>query len=108
MLAPVTRQYKDLATANSFAFAFYCDRCGKEWRSDVYALNLDGFEPPVDDKVLSMIWNQQHEEAYERANREAGAIFIRCAGCGCRICDDCYFAAEADMRRVCADCGNKN
>ena len=88
MLAPVTKQYKDLSTPESFVFLFYCDRCGKEWHSDTYAFNPRGFEPPVDEKIHWMLWNQQHEEAYERANREAVVRFNRCP-CGCRICDDC-------------------
>ena len=107
MLAPITRQYKDLSTPESFLFAFYCDRCGKEWQSDLYAFNLKGFEPPVDEKIRSMVWSQQHEEAYERANREASAIYIRCAECGCRICDDCFYTAGRDACDICKACDDK-
>ena len=101
MLKPITRQYKDLSTADSFNFAFYCDRCGKEWRGDIYEFDPKGFEPPIDEKIRSMLWNQQHEEAYERANREAGAIFNRCPSCGCRICDDCLHLAAAESECHC-------
>jgi hypothetical protein len=96
MLKSITRQYKDLSEHNKFAFAFYCDRCGKEWRSDAYEFNLAGFEPPLDEKIRSMLWNQQHEEAYERANREASSVFNRCPRCGCRICDDCLYISSLD------------
>ena len=92
MLAPVTRQYKDLSTPDSFAFLFYCDRCGKEWQSDAYTFDTRGFEPPMDGMIRCMLWNQQHEEAYERANREAGIRFNHCQRCGCRVCDDCFDA----------------
>jgi len=103
MLSPVTRKYKDLSTPESFAFVFYCDSCGKEWRSDVYAFDLKGFEPPVDAKILSMLWGQQHEEAYERANREIGARLFRCPTCSCRICEDCY-----DMNKgECIKCSHR-
>ena len=103
MLAPVTRQFKDLSTADSFEFVFTCDRCGKEWRSDIYAFDLRGFESPMDEKIRCMLWNQQHEEAYERANREVGAMLFRCPVYGCRVCDECYCEASDDSDR-CADC----
>ncbi len=105
MLAPVTRQFKDLSTPDSFAFLFHCDRCGKEWRSDTYKFNTRNFESPLDETVRGMLWNQQHEEAYERANREAGIRFNRCPCCGCRICDDCLYLASSGE---CKDCADKN
>jgi hypothetical protein len=108
MLKPITRQYKDLSTADRFSFAFCCDRCGKEWRGDTYTFDLKGFELPIDEKIRSMLWNQQHEEVYERANREAGAIFSRCPDCGCRICDDCLIQAELEKNGKCRDCADKN
>jgi len=91
MLDSVTRQYKDLSTPDSFSFLFYCDRCGKEWQSDIHAFDMKGFEPPMDDNIRSMLWGKQQEDAYEHANREAGERFIRCPVCGCRVCDDCFY-----------------
>ena len=91
MLDSVTRQYKDLSTPDSFSFLFYCDRCGKEWQSAVYAFDMKGVEAPMDDNIRSILWNKQREEAYECANREAGKRFIRCPVCGCRVCDDCFY-----------------
>ncbi len=96
MLAPVTQKYKDFSTPEHFAFAFYCDRCGEEWRSDIYSFNPEGFEPPVEEKIRIMLWSQQHEAAYERSNREAGAFFNRCPVCSCRVCDNCVFEARGD------------
>ena len=94
MLASVTRHYKDLSTPEAFRFAFYCDNCGWEWQSKAYAFCLKGFKPPVDKRIRVMLWNQQYQEAYESANREALARFNRCAAGGCRICDDCFNSAE--------------
>jgi len=91
MLDSVTRMYKDISTPEAFAFIFYCDRCGRGWSSDIYTFNIRGFEPPVDETIKLMLWNEQHEKAYERANCEAGARFNRCPHCGCRICDDCLY-----------------
>ena len=103
MLAPVTRQYADLSTAERFEFLFYCDRCGWQWRSEAYAFDPNGFEPPIDEKIRVMLWRRQHEEAYERANREAGLRFSRCPVCGCRICDDCLYRASSGQCRDCID-----
>ena len=104
MLAPVTQQYRDLSTPESFAFVFYCDLCGQAWQSSVYAFDPRGFEPPMDEKIRCMLWNQQHEEAYERANREAGARLFRCPTCGCRVCDDCFRDAPPGEPDRCKDC----
>ena len=106
MLSPVTRQFTDHSTPETFAFTFYCDRCSKPVRSETYRFDLKGFVPPVDERVQTMIWNQQHEEAYERANREAGAWFNRCPVCGCRICDDCLYTGPNEGCR-CNDHGER-
>ena len=104
MLASITRQYKDLSTADEFLFAFYCDRCGREWKSDIYVFNMNEFEPPVDKLVRSVLWNQQHAQAYERANCEAVMQFSRCPSCGSRICDDCLFTRQQSIQSSCKDC----
>ena len=107
MLAPVTRQYKDLSTPERFQFVLYCDCCGKEWKSDVYVFNMKGFDLPIDEKIRSMLWNQQHEEAYERANCEAGVRYNRCPVCGCRICDDCFEHMSQEGCNICKNIKNK-
>ena len=104
MLASITKQYKDLSTPDEFLFSFYCDRCGGEWKSDTYAFNINEFIPPVDEQIRAMLWNQQHEEAYERANREAGARFNRCPSCGCHVCDDCLYTGQQSTQNGCKNC----
>ena len=94
MLAPVTRQFKDLSTRDSFRFAFYCDHCGEEWLSDLYAFSTIGFEPPVDEEIRTMLWNQQHGDAYERANREACVRFNRHLVNGGWLCDECFASVK--------------
>lgn len=106
MLTSVTRQYKDFSTPDEFAFAFYCDRCGREWQSDNYRFERKGFETPMDERIRTMLWYQQHEEAYERANCEAGARFNRCPICGCRICDDCLYIGSKETPNSCKTCGD--
>lgn len=104
MLAPVTRQYKDLSTPVKFSFVFYCDRCGREWKSDTYEFDTEGFLPPIDERILSMLWNRRHEEAYERANCEAGMRFSRCPCCGSRLCDDCLCISLQNAGDTCKGC----
>ncbi len=100
MLASVTRKYRDLSTTESFAFAFYCDRCGKEWRSEIYDFNMDEYAKPVDERIRAMVWNEQHDEAYARANLDAQGQFLRCNKCGRRVCGACC----AEMIGLCQDC----
>ena len=85
---PITRKYTNVSTEEAFQFVFYCDRCGKEWQSAPCAFDMKGFEH---DNIRAMLWDKQHEDAYEHANREAGERFIRCPVCGCRVCDDCFY-----------------
>ena len=108
MLKPITQKFKDLSTSDYFMFAFYCDRCGKEWQSEKYELDIKGFDIPMDELIRSMIWNRQHNEAYERANCEAIVRFNRCPVCGCRICDDCLYTTELDEEEKCIDCADTN
>lgn len=103
MLASITQQYKDLSTPDNFAFVFCCDRCDKEWQSEIYALNLRGFELPLNEKIRCMLWNQQHDEAYERANLEAISHFNRCPECSRMVCDNCFCILEEwDLCKDCA------
>ncbi len=104
MLAPITRQFKDLSTPEKFAFVFYCDRCGSERKSPVYKFDLGGFEPPLDEKVRAMLWNQQHDDAYERANLDAAKYYMRCSVCGCRLCESCYEKSMFSDLGTCKEC----
>ena len=106
MLEPVTREFRDFSTPENFEFEFCCDRCGKHWRSESYPFDMKSFEPPVDERIRTMIWNYQHNEAYERANREAGVRFYRCPDCGCRICDDCLYGASLEKTEKCRGCAD--
>jgi hypothetical protein len=104
LLEAITKKFTDLSTADSFAFCFYCDDCGREWRSATLAFSAEGFAQPMDAGVRSMLWNAQHEAAYERANREALFFFNRCPRCGRRVCDECFCASETEHTDVCAQC----
>ena len=72
-------------------------------------LDKNGFAPPVDERIRTILWTQQHEESYERANnREAGAWFNRGPCCGCRVCDDCLYSGTQDSPESCRHCIGKS
>jgi hypothetical protein len=108
MLEAITSKFIDLSTADSFAFSFYCDDCGREWRSATLAFRCEGFSQPMEESVRSMLWNGQHEAAYERANREALFFFNRCPVCGRLVCDDCFHATETERTDMCRQCASKD
>jgi hypothetical protein len=51
-----------------------------------------------------MIWDSEHEDAYERANRESMLAFTRCADCERMVCEDCMNNLE---QNICVDCENR-
>jgi hypothetical protein len=104
LLSPITKRFTDRSTANRFAFIFYCDRCGKEWRSSPQAFRTIGMQLPMDLQVVRMLWNDQHKTAYKRANLEGAYVFTRCPECGCRVCMECFSRSEMDIMEICADC----
>lgn len=104
MLAPVTQKHTDHSTPEGFSFSFYCDRCGKEWRSARYEFNPGDLVPPLEPMVYQMLWSDQHNAAYERASREGSLEFNRCPECGRRVCKDCFYLAEAGVSDICKDC----
>ena len=72
MLQSFTKKYTDLSTEDEFAFIFYCDVCDKAWKSvpipfsqrerKSFFKKLFG--------VYTSLWNAEHKDAFERANRE--------------------------------------
>lgn len=104
---PVTKRHADRSTMEGFAFSFFCDRCGKEWRSARYAVNLGNLATPIDPTVYQVLWNDQHKAAYERANRDASFEFNRCPACGRRVCTECFHLSEVGVSDICVDCLTK-
>lgn len=104
LLGALTKRYTDRSTAKKFVFSFYCDKCGREWRSTPQAFDLDGLAPPIDLQVFRMLWNDRHKAAYEQANLEAIRAFNRCPACGLRVCMECFYESEADGADICRDC----
>lgn len=104
---PATKKSIDHSTMEAFAFSFFCDRCGKEWRSAPYDFNPGSFAVPIEPAIYQMLWSDQHKAAYERSNRDASFAFNRCPICGRRVCDACFYLAKAGVSDICMDCRKK-
>lgn len=103
----VTQKHADRSTMEGFSFSFFCDICGKEWRSARYAFNAGGFSPQMDFAVYQLLWNDQHSAAYARASRDASFEFNRCPECGRRVCKECFHLSETGVSDICVDCLRK-
>jgi hypothetical protein len=104
VLKPVTRRFRDLSSDTEFQIAFYCDRCGKEWRSDIYRFD-DYFPVELTDgqrRARDIMWRTDHDNAFERANLSARLHFNKCESCGNNVCDDC--CELEDDTEECMDC----
>lgn len=105
MLPSVTKKFLDHSTDDSFAFSFFCDVCGGEWKSDEYEFSMSNTSAASDaeKRARDIIWASEHQAAYERANNEALLQFNKCPSCGMRVCDFCFFAFDD----VCKNCKPK-
>lgn len=108
MLESVTKKWEDDSNLERFKFSFYCDCCGKRIVTLEYKFN-SGFKPKLfmseaERKARELIWQKDHDSAYERANNDALLQFNRCPKCGGRVCDDCYSISDD----LCFDCTNEN
>lgn len=102
MLQAITKKYHDKSTYKYFGFEFYCDSCNVVWSSEEYSFSLKD-DPPRDfeEKVArDIIWKQEHDFAYERANIECILHFNKCKQCGRRVCDNCY----SELGETCKEC----
>ena len=101
-LLPLTKRYKDRSTSKAFTFSFYCDRCGKEWRSAPQAVDPGGRCSDI--RVYRMLRGDQHKAAYEQANLDAISAFSLCPACERRLCMECYYRSETQAADICQDC----
>lgn len=90
----ITKKWEDNSDLKQFKFDFYCDCCGKKVVSLEYRFN-SGFKAKLlmseaERRARELVWQKDHEAAYERANVEAAFQFNRCPNCGRRVCEDCY------------------
>lgn len=112
MLDTVTKKYVDASTEEQFNFSFFCDCCGKVVSTTKLAFR-SGFEKKLflsrtEQKAREIIWQRDHDSAYERANVEALKKLNRCVVCGTAICNDCTIECnEVDGKTVCVKCAKE-
>jgi uncharacterized protein with PIN domain len=104
MSLPLTRKSVDRSTAEQFAFSFFCDRCGKEFQSEILPFNQGTFTAIEHEEARQLLWAQEHKAAFEHANLNANMNFSRCPKCGRRICDECLCLDSRQKTELCKDC----
>ena len=113
MLDAVTKKYGDASTEEQFHFSFFCDCCGKVVSTTKLAFH-PGFEKKLflsrtAQRARELVWQRDHDSAYERANVEALKKLNRCVMCGAAICNDCTVECdEADGKTVCVKCAKEH
>ena len=100
MSIPLTKQATDYSSLSEFLFGFFCDCCGREWKSHPLQFNSGGFTVIEHEEVRQMIWTKEHNVAFDRANLDAHLYFNQCINCGKRVCDACFDFEE----NKCKDC----
>ena len=92
MSLPLTRKSINRSSTEQFVFSFFCDRCGKEWKSRIFSFNGGYFTAIENEEVRQMIWAQEHRAAFEQANLEAHFHFCHNPESGMWVCDECFNA----------------
>ena len=112
MLDAVTKKYVDSSTEEQYGFSFFCDCCGKVVSTTKLAFR-PGFAKKLflsrtEQRARELVWQRDHDSAYERANVEALKMLNRCVVCGAAICNDCTVECdEVDGKTVCVGCARK-
>jgi hypothetical protein len=103
MNKPLTKKTTDYSGTETFSFGFFCDSCGKEWKSPVTPFETSGSECK---ETHQMLWEQEHRSAFDQANLEAHLRFNNCPLCGRWVCDDCI-SLKDPRREKCKDCNEQ-
>jgi predicted RNA-binding Zn-ribbon protein involved in translation (DUF1610 family) len=107
MTKPYTAKTTDHSDSGHFSFSFYCDKCGKEWRSSNQDFTGMGSTAVENDEALRLLWAEEHRLAYETVNLDARMYLALCPVCGKHVRDDCFNIAEIEHGGVCKDCSDK-
>jgi len=107
MSVPVTKRTTDHSGQESFSFSFFCDKCGKEWKSPETKFEAGGFTAIDLPETRQRIWADEHRLAFEQANLEAHLQFNHCTVCGRRLCDICFDLEGQGDNKVCGECSGK-
>jgi hypothetical protein len=102
MSKPLTLKTTDHSDEGGFSFGFFCDTCGKEWRSPFVRFD-PGFTSVEHEETRKLIWAEEHRIAFEHANLEAQMHFNLCKRCGKWVCETC-FDTEGEEVWWCREC----
>ncbi|MCL2243406.1 MAG: hypothetical protein FWC03_02930 [Treponema sp.] len=89
MSVSLTSRTTDHSSVELFSFSFFCDNCGKEWKSQPIPFELGGFTVIENEEARQLVWAQEHRTAFDRANLEAHFHFNHCSESGKWVCDEC-------------------
>lgn len=114
----IVNNYSDLSTNEGFQFEFYCNRCGKGYRtkfkpsisgkvngvldtaSGLFG-GLLGKASYVSDRINSAAWEKEHDDAFTQAMKDIKEDFTQCPRCQAWVCKDkCW----NEKRGLCKDC----
>ena len=88
-LPALTKRFTDESTEQEFKFTFYCDCCGAGYQSAPILFSAVTAQSAMPAFIQKLLWQTEHEDAYERANQQAMRCFTKCAVCGKWFCEDC-------------------
>lgn len=105
MLRPVTKRFADNSSLSRFAFEFYCDCCAKPLPTIVIKTNTR-FKKKLwlshdEREARAIIYADEHNKAYERANNEIRHELNRCETCGEMVCEECTVYGVLESGGVC-------
>lgn len=117
MFYSCTKKYTDESDEKIFRFTFYCDKCGKPHSSAPLPFSEGRTfgggkkeDTPCENELWELLWQKEHEQAFDRANHEASFHFFRCPGCGEYACGDCTVNEKLDsngLRELCCQCSRR-
>jgi hypothetical protein len=100
----LTQKSIDHSDAGYFSFSFFCDICGREWKSPPQPFSGEGSPIVKNEEALKLLWGNEHRAAFDEANLEAHMKFNRCPVCGRRVCDACFIFEEKEHGGVSKAC----
>jgi len=107
MASPLTCRSTDHSDLKQFAFSFFCDKCGSEWKSPARPFEQGGFSAVEHEITRQLIWEQEHRAAFDLANQHAVLRFNYCRQCEKWVCDDCFDAEGDGNGEFCRECCSK-
>lgn len=100
----IAKSMQNLSTEKEFIFTIQCSNCNKEWKSKPQLFSKANDMPSSNAKkiVYKALFQQEMEQAANKAVVEAQKHFNYCPICKTLVCNSCFMICEdIDM---CIDC----